>query len=173
MDLKEILSVAGKPGLHKTVAHTKTGLIVESLVDNKRIPVYASDKISNLEDIYIFTTETEKPLKEVFKLIYDKEKGGKCIGHKEDDKKLKEYFEQILPDYDKDRVYTSDIKKVFNWYNLLIENKLLNFTEKPEEAETVEPAMEEAAAEEETKVEKTEKKAPRAKKTTDTGNKKT
>jgi len=172
MDLKEILSVAGKPGLHKTVAQTKTGLIVESLVDNKRFPVYASDKISNLEDIYIFTTETEKPLKEVFKLIYDKENGGKCIGHKEDDKKLKEYFEQILPDYDKDRVYTSDIKKVFNWYNLLIENKLLDFTEKPEEAETVEPAKEEAAAEEEIKVEKTEKKAPRAKKASDTGNKK-
>jgi len=134
MDLKEILSVTGKPGLYKTIANTKTGLVVESLIDKKRIPVYASDKISNLEDISIFTTDKEKPLKEVFKLIYDKEKGGKCIDHKEVDKKLKEYFEQILPDYDKERVYTSDIKKVFSWYNQLIENNLIDFSEKQEEA---------------------------------------
>ena len=134
MDLKEILSVTGKPGLYKTIANTKTGIIVESLIDKKRVPVYASDKISNLEDISIFTTDKEKPLKEVFKLIYDKEKGGKCIDHKEADKKLKEYFEQILPDYDKERVYTSHIKKVFSWYNQLIENNLIDFSEKQEEA---------------------------------------
>jgi len=132
MDLKEILSVTGRPGLFKTVANTKTGLIVESLIDKKRIPVYASDKISNLDDIFIFTTDNEKPLKEVFKLIYDKENGGKSIDTKSDDKKLREYFEQILPAFDKERVYNSDIKKVFSWYNLLIENNFLDFTEKAE-----------------------------------------
>jgi len=169
MDLKEILSVTGKQGLFKTVAHTKAGLIVESLIDKKRIPVYPSDKISNLEDILIFTEDTEKPLKEVFKLIYDKENGGKSIDHKSEDKKLREYFEQILPDYDKDRVYTSDIKKVFSWYNQLVENKLLDFTEKPEETEA--PEVTEATEEKKPK-EKAEKKAPKTKKATASGAKK-
>mgnify|MGYP001295624343 CR=1 FL=1 len=137
MDLKEILSVTGRRGLFKTIAHTKTGLIVESLIDKKRIPVYPSDKISNLEDIFIFTTETEKPLKEVFRLIYDREQGGKTIDHKTDDIKLREYFEQILPDYDKDRVYTSDIRKVISWYNQLIANNLLDFSEKTEKKDEV------------------------------------
>lgn len=169
MDLKEILSVTGKQGLYKTIAHTKTGLIVESLIDKKRIPVYPSDKISNLEDILIFTEDAEKPLKEVFKLIYDKENGGKTIDHKSEDKKLREYFEQVLPDYDKDRVYTSDIKKVFSWYNQLIDNKLLDFTEKHEEPE----AAEVKEAPEEKKPEgKTEKKAPKAKKVTESNAKK-
>jgi hypothetical protein len=143
MELKEILSVSGKPGLFKVVAHTKSGLIVESLIDKKRIPVYASDKISNLEDISIFTTEEDMLLKDVLKLIYDKEKGGPCIESKADDKKLKEYMEAVLPQYDKDRVYLSDIKKLFSWYNLLQKNNLLDFTEKPEEP-VEEPASEDA-----------------------------
>jgi len=169
MDLKEILSVTGKQGLFKTVAHTKSGLIVESLIDKKRIPVYPSDKISNLEDILIFTEDAEKPLKEVFKLIFDKENGGKSIDHKSEDKKLREYFEQVLPNYDKDRVYTSDIKKVFSWYNQLVENKLLDFTEKPEE--TAAPEVTEAAEEKKPK-EKVEKKAPKTKKAPASGAKK-
>lgn len=141
MELKEILSVSGKPGLYKVVAHTKSGLIVESLIDKKRIPVYASDKISNLEDISIFTTDEDILLKDVLKLIFDKENGGPCIESKADDKKLKEYMEAVLPQYDKDRVYLSDIKKLFSWYNLLQKNNLLDFTEKPEET-VEEPATE-------------------------------
>jgi hypothetical protein len=133
MDLKEILSVTGKPGLYKTISKTKTNLIAESLVDKKRIPVYASDKMSTLADINIFTTGEDIPLKDVLKLIYDKENGGKSIDHKSDDKKLKEYFEQVLPTYDKGRVYASDIRKIFNWYNILQGFNLLDFTEKPEE----------------------------------------
>jgi hypothetical protein len=133
MDLKEILSVSGKPGLYKVVAHTKTGLIVESIIDKKRIPVYTSDKMSNMEDISIFTNDNDVQLREVFKLIHAKENGGISIDHKSDDKKLKEYFEQILPEYDKDRVYVSDIRKVFHWYNLLVTNELLDLTDKPEE----------------------------------------
>jgi len=170
MDLKEILSVTGKPGLYKIIAHTKTGMIIESLIDNKRIPVYASDKISNLEDIYIFTTETEKPLREVFKIIYDREKGEKCISHKEDDRKLKEYFGQVLPDYDRERVYTSDIKKVYAWYNLLIENKLLDFTEKTEEPAPVEAIEQNTDEPAELKKVKTEKKTARQKKADTNGN---
>ena len=143
MELKEILSVSGKPGLFKVIAHTKSGLIVESLIDKKRIPVYASDKISNLEDISIFTTDEDILLKDVLKLIFDKEKGGPCIESKADDKKLKEYMEAVLPQYDKDRVYLSDIKKLFSWYNLLQKNNLLDFSEKPEEGGE-EPATDDA-----------------------------
>ncbi len=168
MDLKEILSVTGKAGLFKTIAHTKTGIIIESLIDKKRIPVYPSDKISNLEDILIYTTENEKPLKEVFKLIFDKENGGKAIDHKSDDKKLRDYFEQVLPEYDKERVYTSDIKKVISWYNQLIENKILDFSEKPEEA--VKPEEAEAAVEGKPE-EKAVKKPGRSKKTNEQGDK--
>jgi hypothetical protein len=145
MDIKEILSVSGKPGLYIKIGSTKNGIIVESIIDKKRIPVYTSDKMSTLQDISMFTTENDISLKEVFKKIHAKENGGKSIDHKSDDKKLKEYFEQILPDYDKDRVYVSDIRKVFNWYNLLVANDLLDLTDKPEE-----PVEEEKKEEEET-----------------------
>jgi hypothetical protein len=133
MDLKEILAVSGKSGLFKIIAHNKTGVIVESMLDHKRMPVYATDKISNLEEISVFTTDKDILLKEVFKLIYEKENGGKAIDSKSDDKKLREYFEQVLPNFDKEKVYTSDIRKMFVWYNQLHENNMLDFTEKEEE----------------------------------------
>jgi hypothetical protein len=139
MDLKEILAISGKSGLFKVISQTKNGLIVESLLDKKRLPVYASDKISNLEEISIYTTEKEVPLKEVFKSIFDKESGGKTIDHKTDDAKLKKYFIEVLPDYDQDRVYVSDMKKVFNWYNILHENSLMIFSEEEEKKEEATP----------------------------------
>lgn len=156
MSLKEILSVTGKPGLYIKIASTKTGIIVESIIDKKRIPVYASDKMSTLADISMFTTGEDIMLKEVFKKISEKEKGAKSIDHKSDDKKLKEYFEQVLPDYDKDRVYVSDIRKVFNWYNLLVANNLLDLSDEPEEVAEEEVKQEEESPE---KPKKTEKKA--------------
>ena len=156
MSLKEILSVTGKPGLYIKIASTKTGIIVESIIDKKRIPVYASDKMSTLADISMFTTGEDIMLKEVFRKISEKENGGKSIDHKSDDKKLKEYFEQVLPDYDKDRVYVSDIRKVFNWYNLLVANNLLDLSDEPEEVTEEEVKKEEEPAE---KPKKTEKKA--------------
>ena len=105
----------------------------------------------------------------MFKIIYDREKGEKCISHKEDDRQLKEYFSQILPDYDRERVYTSDIKKVFAWYNLLIENKLLDFTEKTEESAPVEAKEEKPGEPAEPKKVKTEKKTTKQKKTDTNG----
>ena len=163
MELKEILSVSGKPGLYKKVGSTKTGLIAESLIDKKRIPVYASDKMSTLQDISIFTTENEISLKEVFKSIHVKENGGKCIDHKSDDKKLREYFEQILPTYDKDRVYISDIRKVFNWYNLLVTNDMLDLTDKPEESVEEEKKVDDDTIENPKKtIKKTAEKKPAA-----------
>jgi hypothetical protein len=138
MDLKEILSVSGKSGLFKIISQTKNGLIVESLLDKKRIPVYASDKISNLEEISIYTDDKEAPLKDVFKAIFDKESGGKTIDHKSEEKLLREYFVTVLPNYDKERVYASDIKKVVNWYNILLDNGLMTFEEEKQPEEAVE-----------------------------------
>jgi len=135
MELKEILSVSGKSGLFKVVAQTKNGAIVESLIDKKRFPVFTSDKISSLADISVFCEAEEMPLKDVLKRIYDKENAQKTINHNEAPEKLKAYFLEVLPEYDKERVYVSDIKKVINWYNLLLENEMLNFEEPKDEAE--------------------------------------
>ncbi len=156
MNLKEILSVSGKPGLYIKIGTTKNGNILESLIDKKRIPVYASDKMSTLADINMFTTGEDISLKEVLKKIYAKENGGKSIDHRSEDKKLKEYFEQILPEFDKDRVYVSDIRKVFNWYNLLVANNMLDLSDEPEEVAEEEVKKEEESPE---KPKKTEKKA--------------
>jgi len=132
--LKGILAVSGHAGLFKMVSNTKNALIVESLIDKKRMPAYATSKISALEDIAIFTDEGDVHLSEVFKNIFEKENGGKAVSHKASGNELKAYMEAVLPNYDEDRVYVSDMKKIFQWYNLLHENELLNFDE--EEVET-------------------------------------
>ena len=127
--LEGILSIGGKPGLFKMISQTKNGLIVESLLDSKRIPAFSSSKISALEDIAIFTEDEDLQLEEVLKKIHEKENGNKCIDHKSANEDLKNYFTEILPDYDKDRVYVSDIKKVLNWYNILQDLDMLKFEE--------------------------------------------
>ncbi len=127
--LKGILSISGQPGLYKLVAEAKNNIVVESLDTNKRMPVYSTSKVSALEDIAIFTTKEDLPLKEVFKAISEKENGGTAISPKSPDKDLKSYFQLVVPDFDKERVYVSDIKKVLNWYNILKEKNLLDFTE--------------------------------------------
>ncbi len=129
MDLSEILAISGKSGLYKVVSQTKNGLIVESLIDGKKTPVFASDRSSSLEDISVFTEKEDLLLKEVFKKIHEKENGGKALDHKSDKAELIKYFGEVLPDYDKDRVYFSDIKKIIYWYNLLHDKKMLDFKE--------------------------------------------
>ena len=137
MDLSKVVAISGKPGLFLVTTNGGGKLIVESLLDGKRIPAFANDKISSLEEISIFTTGEDKPLKEVFMSIH--EKLGDNIGF--DPKKatpveLREKFLLVLPDYDEDAVYQSDMKKVFQWYQLLNDKKLLDFTpEKEEKAE--------------------------------------
>ncbi|SDB20693.1 hypothetical protein SAMN03097699_0094 [Flavobacteriaceae bacterium MAR_2010_188] len=127
MSLEKILSISGKPGLYKVIARTRTGVVAESLLDKKRMSVNVHSNISMLSEIAIYTLKEEVPLRDVFKKIKEKEDGGKTsIDHKEDKIKLEEYFFEVLPDYDEDRVYASDIKKVIQWYNLLHENDLLN-----------------------------------------------
>lgn len=135
MDLKEILSVSGKPGLFKTIAQTKTGVIIESLVDGKRIQAFASDKISSLGEISIFTTTEDMSLREVFRLIREKNGEQPAPDAKADDRTLKAFFESVLPDYDRERVYTSHMRKLTQWYNLLIANGITDFTAPAEDAE--------------------------------------
>lgn len=135
MALKDILAISGKPGLYKFISQGRNGIIVESLIDNKRVHAPATAKISALEDIAIFTDEKEVPLQEVFKEIHEKEDGGKCIDHKSNPDELKSYMEEILPTYDRDKVYVSDLKKLFNWYNLLHELDMLSFEDEEEEQE--------------------------------------
>ncbi len=126
--LKEVLSISGKSGLFKLVSQGKNMLIVESMSDKKRQPAYSHEKIVSLADVAIFTEDEEKPLAEVFSLIKEKEAGKTCsISPKSANKDLNNYFAEVLPNYDRDRVYPSDIKKVITWYNLLIENGIVDF----------------------------------------------
>lgn len=132
--LKEILSITGKPGLYKLVSQGKNMLIVESLSDGKRMPAYASDKVVSLGDIAIFTDTSEMPLNEVLKSIFAKENGAVCsIDPKSDNDKLRKYLGEIISDYDRDRVYPSDIRKLLQWYNLLVNTGNTDFEVKREE----------------------------------------
>lgn len=141
MNLTGIISISGKPGLYKVVAQGKNNIIVESLEDKKRVPAYSSDRISSLEDISIYSFDEDVPLREIFKSIYEKEGGKACISHKEDKSKLESYLIGILPNYDTERVYHSDIKKIFQWYNLLHKaGELKMEEEKPAKAEKAEKA---------------------------------
>lgn len=126
--LKEILSVAGKPGLFKLVSQGKNMLIVESLIDGKRFPAYSKDKVVTLGDIAIFTETTEIPLGQVFENIKTKENGALCsLDSKSDNDKLRKFMAEVLPEYDRDRVYPSDIRKLINWYNILINAQITDF----------------------------------------------
>ena len=119
IDLTGFISITGQPGLFKIIAQSKNGIIVEGLQDKKRLNVYATTKVSTLSDISMFTTGDDKPLNEIVTAIFDKEKGGPAVDHKADDKAVEAYFAQILPDYDKERVYVSNMRKLFSWYNIL------------------------------------------------------
>jgi hypothetical protein len=139
--LKGILAISGQPGLFKVLTEGKNGVIVESLLTGKKQTAFASAKMSTLEDIAIYTTSEDFPLKEVFKKINELANGGPAIGANSKPEDLKKYFEKVLPDYDRERVYVSDIKKVLTWFNLLQEKGLLDFTE--EVAATEEKPVEE------------------------------
>jgi hypothetical protein len=120
MELKEILAISGQPGLYKYVAQSSRGVIVESLADGKRMNAASNAKVSALTEISIFTEGNDVPLAEVFTSIYNYTEGKPAISHKEAPEKLKALFAEVLPDYDRDRVHVSDMKKVFQWYNILL-----------------------------------------------------
>ena len=140
--LEGILSISGQSGLFKLITQAKNGIIVESFETQKRMPVYSNAKVSALEDIAIFTSGEEVPLKDVFKKIFTIEnKKATSISNKATNDEIREYFEDILPEYDKDRVYVSDMKKVIVWYNILLEKGLLIFDEKKEEVKSEETTI--------------------------------
>jgi hypothetical protein len=141
MILKDILAISGEPGLFKFIAQGKNAIIVEHLETGKRSSAFGSAKVSSLEEISIFTENEDMPLGKVFDKIFEKENGGPSIEPKADVKDLKKYFEEVLPDYSKERVYTSDIKKVLNWYNILQKKNLLVKDEPEVSAELEKPPV--------------------------------
>ena len=133
MSLEKILSISGKPGLYKLITQTRSGFVAESLIDKKRITVNVRQNVSLLSEIAVYTLSEEVPLKQVLSAIKEKENGQQAsVSPKDSKDKLEEYFFGILPEYDEDRVYASDIKKIVQWYNLLQRNDLLDFTEADE-----------------------------------------
>ncbi len=119
MNLEKILAISGKPGLYALKVQTRSGFVAESFLDGKKITVGLRSNVSLLSEISMYTNTEEKPLAEVMRNIAIKENNGPALSHKEDNDKLIAYFKEVLPDYDEDRVYPSDIKKVLNWYNML------------------------------------------------------
>jgi hypothetical protein len=130
MTLDKILSISGKPGLYKILTQTRNGFVVESLINQKKVSVNIHSNISVLSEIAVYTLTEELPLREVLKKIRDKEVSEQTsISHKDSKDKLEEYFFEVLPDYDEDRVYASDIKKIIQWYNLLQKHGMLDALE--------------------------------------------
>lgn len=172
MDLTIIISVAGRPGLFKVVGRSKNGLIAESLIDQKRIPVRSTDKVSALSDISIFTYSDDLPLKEVLQKMHIQYDGKPTADKLSDGDWMASELRKVLPEYDENRVYTSDLKKLFKWYNLLAELNLIDQeSEKDEETDEIEaeePKSEEVKGEqvEVEKVKKKEAKKPASKKET-------
>ena len=121
MEFSKIISVTGKPGLFQVLSQSKNAIIAESLSDKKRLAINATQNVSLLENIAIYTYEEDIPLLDVFKAMSEKTEGQKAISHKESGNKLAAFFAEVLPNYDDERVYTSNIKKVIQWYNLLVD----------------------------------------------------
>lgn len=145
MNVEGIISVSGKPGLYKVLGQTKNGVIVESLIDGKKSAMSSTSKISALQDIAIYTYTEELPLADVLDKIRAKENGAPSIGHKSSASVLSKYFKEVLADYDEDRVYTSDIKKVISWYNTLQKVGLAIETVEESSDESSEPSKKVAA----------------------------
>ncbi len=159
MKLDKILAIAGKPGLFELKIQTRSGFVAESLLDGKKITVGMRSNVSLLSEISMYTYSEEKPLVEIMRAIAVKENEGAAISHKEDNSKLIAYFKEILPDYDEDRVYASDIKKLLNWYNILQAKGMVSKDEpKVETAESIkEQVVEEVKAKKATTKKSTKK----------------
>ncbi|MDR0364777.1 MAG: DUF5606 domain-containing protein [Bacteroidales bacterium] len=162
MDLTKILAVSGRPGLYKMISQSPRGIVAEALTDGKKVTIFTHERISALEEISIFTVESDAPLKQVFRNIFEKLEGKQAISHKSSSSELRKFMKEALPDYDQDRVYNSDIQKLVNWYNLLVDKNLLDLEpdEAPEE-DKPEEAVEEKSVKSEVKAEKKTEKKPK------------
>ena len=137
-ELEKILSVSGKPGIFKLITGGRATIIVESLLDGKRVPVHPTQKVSALSDITMFTYEADVPLREIFLKAKDAFNGGPAPDPKSESKVLRDAMKQILPDYDEERVYDSDIRKLLTWYNILQAQNMLEFESAAADAATEE-----------------------------------
>jgi len=142
MNLKEIMAIAGKPGLYKMIAQAKNGIIVESLIDQKRIQAFSHDKVSTLGEISVYTEAGDTPLRDILRTMFTKLEGKPAPDFKGDNNKIKQFFGEILPDYDKERVYVSHMQKITGWYNLLLEKGLIDMEEETEEGNSAEDSAE-------------------------------
>ena len=148
MDLSKIVSISGKPGLYVVKSQAIGRLIVESVVDGKCSPAFARDRMSSLEEISIFSTDEDRPLKDVFKMIHEKMDDKVDFDFKKaSNDELREKFAFVMPDYDEDAVYPSDMRKVFAWYQMLMDKNLLDFTEEETQPEAEAENAAEAPAE--------------------------
>lgn len=166
MDLSLIFTIPGKPGLFKLVSQGKNSAVVEALADGKRMPMFNLNQVSSLAEIAIYTYQKEVALTDVFRAIYKKENGGQALSHKADAADLKKWFGEVLPEYDRERVYDSNIRKVVQWYNILQENGLVDLEpserEKAEAEAAVEKPAKKAPAQPKEPKEPKEPKAPKA-----------
>ncbi|MGF1586161.1 MAG: DUF5606 domain-containing protein [Bacteroidales bacterium] len=147
MDLKDLIAISGYPGLFRFITQGRNAIIVESLEDKKRISAYSTSRMSTLEEIAVFTETEEIPLAEVLKRMFRHSDGKEALPHKSPNEEIKKYFEEVLPEYDRERVYVSDMKKIIHWYNLLVKYDLLN-------SETVETGNEDEGPDTESEEEK-------------------
>ena len=176
MDLSRVIAISGKPGLYRLISQTRGGFVVEDLEKGKKVSIASNYNVSLLDNVAIYGISQEFPLAEVFFRIYKKENGGETIDHKVSGAELRKYMEEVLPEYDDSRVYDSDLKKLFQWYNILHKNGLLNIdlaaveaamaAQQAQEAQIEAPVAEVEATEEVAVEEKPKKKAP-AKKAAD------
>ena len=147
--METILSIAGKPGLYKLVSRGKMNLIVEAIdPTHRRMPAFASDRVTSLADIAMYTDAEDIPLWQVLKNLGEKEQSKECsLNYKKcSAKELHEYFAEVLPNYDRARVHDSDIKKLFQWYNILIKNNISDFEKvlAPTEGDNIDERQDEA-----------------------------
>ncbi|MBL7886745.1 MAG: DUF5606 domain-containing protein [Flavobacterium sp.] len=163
MNVEKILAISGKPGLYELKLQTRSGFVAESLMDGKKITVGMRSNVSLLSEISMYTYSEEKPLADIMRAIAVKENEGQAISHKEDNAKLIAYFASVVPDYDQERVYASDIKKVINWYNILQAKGLVS-KEEPKVA-NAEAIKEEVVEEVKKEAKKETKKEPKEKST--------
>ena len=135
MDLSKILSIAGKPGLYKVVTQSNRGIVVSSIEEGKKMAIGQTQRVSTLSDISIYTIEGDEPLRDIFEKFFDRTEGKPIDIDIQNNRDLRDFFLEVLPDHDEERVYASDIKKMVKWFNLLLEKDMLDFSEEPEETE--------------------------------------
>ncbi|MCA1762810.1 MAG: DUF5606 domain-containing protein [Cryomorphaceae bacterium] len=138
MDLSKILSISGKPGLFEIISQSRGGVVVASLNDGKKMTVGQTQRVSTLSDISVYTEDGDEPLKDILKSFHEFSGGEPIEIAMNDSQELRNFFTGILPDHDEERVYASDIKKMVKWYNLLLKNEMLDFSEEetPEDSDS-------------------------------------